>query len=369
MIGWPPVPLRRDDARRWRGRLVVLCPITCMVAMAVGPLAGSAGAATAATGALVGTFATAPGSCGAGTATGSYFRMILPSGGPAGPFLGNNNSSCSDKTYTLLTPGRAGGLVTGSYQPQPSPAFDSGGNALAGQITEPTEFYGVEFSTSTNPVDPQTGEPVGVPAVTVSGSTLSGDLRSFAASWNNQQFNQGAPKPDGSLPGDSSLSGGTFDAATGAFTLQWTSQIVGGPFNNFTGLWHLVGQFRPATPSTPVTTTPPTAAPGTGTAKATTTSPRAVSPSSGTSSVVPASGAGVQPSAGSADTGGGEPAASSAAATGPGGKESFALTTIKSTRHWNAPRWLMYTLAFIALVGLVSLLLVERRFRQARIQA
>ena len=39
---------------------------------------------------------------------------------------------------------------------------------------------------------------------------------------------------------------GTLDAKTGAFTLTWTSLIVGGPFNGFTGLWHLEGIFQPS---------------------------------------------------------------------------------------------------------------------------
>jgi len=33
---------------------------------------------------------------------------------------------------------------------------------------------------------------------------------------------------------------------SGAFTLTWQSQIVGGPFNDFTGHWNLSGTFKPA---------------------------------------------------------------------------------------------------------------------------
>ena len=29
--------------------------------------------------------------------------------------------------------------------------------------------------------------------------------------------------------------------------LEWSSTIVGGPFNNFTGTWHFEGTFEPAT--------------------------------------------------------------------------------------------------------------------------
>src|SRR5438105_2443756 len=81
--------------------------------------------------------------------------------------------------------------------------------------------------------DPQTGTGVSAPRITKDSSGhLGGDLRAFAASWNNQHFNQGAPKPDGSTPGATAGPSGTLDGATSAYTLEWTSQIVGGPFNN-----------------------------------------------------------------------------------------------------------------------------------------
>jgi hypothetical protein len=58
-------------------------------------------------------------------------------------------------------------------------------------------------------------------------------------SWNGQQFNQGAPKPGGG--GQAS---GTYDKATGRYTLDWTSAIKGGPFDGFIGVWHLEGIYR-----------------------------------------------------------------------------------------------------------------------------
>jgi len=39
---------------------------------------------------------------------------------------------------------------------------------------------------------------------------------------------------------------GTYNAKSRAFVITWTSQIVGGPFNGFTGSWHLAGKFAPA---------------------------------------------------------------------------------------------------------------------------
>src|SRR6266540_4108612 len=52
---------------------------------------------------------------------------------------------------------------------------------------------------------------------------LSADLRAFAAAYQGQHFNQGAPKPDGSTPGATTLASGTYTPATKAFSLQWAS--------------------------------------------------------------------------------------------------------------------------------------------------
>ena len=68
-----------------------------------------------------------------------------------------------------------------------------------------------------------------------------------SASWNNEYFNQGSPKPNGTRPGLTTPVSGSYDAATNAFVLTWSSQVVGGPFNGFTGYWHLVGTFVPHT--------------------------------------------------------------------------------------------------------------------------
>ena len=216
--------------------------------------------------ALNGTFTIKAGSCSGGV-HGSYFRMIMHSGtAKNGPFMSNSDSKCSKKTYTLLAPGSDGGLKSGRYQKQASPAFDSSGNALSHRITKPTRFYGVDFGTATNKVDPQTGKQVSAPQISLSGTSLSGDVRAFGVSWNKQQFNQGSPKPSGTRPGNTSRVTGTYNATTGKYTLQWTSQIQGGPFDGFTGLWHLTGTFKPATTLTAASQ--PAAAPSSSTAPA-----------------------------------------------------------------------------------------------------
>jgi hypothetical protein len=228
-----------------RQRIMAFALGVSLVGGVVAATAGTAGAASARPAAskkLLGLFTIEAGRPKGQTATGSYFRMVLPTGG----FFGNSNSSVDGGTYTMLQPGTAGGLETGRYQPQPSPAFGSTGGSRATAIIAPTAFENVKFSASTARVDPQTGAKVPAPMIEVSGRKLTGNLSAFAASWNRQNFNQGSPKPNGNYPGRTTKVTGTYDPTTHEYTLSWRSQIVGGPFNGFAGLWHLTGTFQPA---------------------------------------------------------------------------------------------------------------------------
>ena len=339
--------------------------------------AGTARAATAPT-ALVGTFSVTPGSCSGSTAAGSWFRMVLPSGATTGPFVGNNDSACGDQTYTLLSPGTDGGLLTGSYQPEPTPAFDSSGNSQARRIIAPVGFYGKKFSADTAPRDPQTQATVSAPTITASGTALSGDLRAFAASWNVQEFNQGAPKPDGSKPGITASPSGTYDASTGAYSLTWASQIVGGPFNNFTGLWHLTGTFHsytataswaPASPAaahaSPAGTKPtvaPTTPVTTSTRPATTHTPGAAA-TSGLTPVAVTSRDAPAPSA----------ATSTAAAPAPpvvtGGTGGAQVVTSAAAKPnpahgWRAPVWAILLVTAIGVLGAAVYVALDRALRR-----
>jgi len=196
---------------------------------------------------LVGLFKIDGGQCSAaGVTSGSSFRMINPGGKLGeGPFISNGDSPCGDKTYSPMFPGSDGGLRTGVYQPEVSSPFDSGGNGATEILAKGTPFFAVRFAVATNQKDPQTSANTTIPTIEVKDGKLSGNLSAFAASWNNQHFNQGSPKPDGTNPGLTAGPTGTYDAATKKFTLEWSSQIVGGPFNNFTGVWHFEGTFQP----------------------------------------------------------------------------------------------------------------------------
>ncbi|HEX6395701.1 MAG TPA: hypothetical protein VFZ97_19890 [Acidimicrobiales bacterium] len=196
---------------------------------------------------LVGTFRLDAGACSGGGASGTFFRMIDPGGKIAsGPFFQNPDSTCPDKTYTLAKPGTDGGIRTGGYQSNPTPPFTSTGSALADRIVAPQAFTAINFGIATNPVDPQAGLHVPAPQIELAGTSLSGQVEAWSAAWNNQYFNQGSPKPNGTRPGLTTPLSGTYDPTSHAFVITWSSQVVGGPFNGFTGYWHLQGTFVPS---------------------------------------------------------------------------------------------------------------------------
>lgn len=196
---------------------------------------------------LNGTFKLTAGKCVGDHAEGTYFRMINVNGtAEKGPYFGNPDSKCQDKSFNPQVPGSDGGLVTGTYQPGPAKAFDATGNALAAQIVKAGSFTAIKFGISTQKVDPGTKQKVAAPEIRVSDGKLSGQISAWSASWNNLYFNQGSPKPDGTSPGLTEPLTGTYDEKTGAFVLEWVSGVVGGPFNGFAGAWHLEGTFVPA---------------------------------------------------------------------------------------------------------------------------
>jgi hypothetical protein len=172
--------------------------------------------------------------------TGSYFRMILPGG--VDKYFANADSRAADKTYTLFRTGRERGLKLDAFQEPPTPAFAPNGFALTRRIVQPETFAGIDFSISTAATDAQTGQKATVPRLFATGRRLTGDFRAWTAEWNSIYFNQGAPKPNGSFPGFTKPVNGTYDPRSGRYELSWYSLIVGGPFNGFTGLWHLQGK-------------------------------------------------------------------------------------------------------------------------------
>jgi hypothetical protein len=188
-------------------------------------------------GELTGLMGVAAGLCDvAGEETGSFFRMVQIGGTLAdGPYMPNADSPCADQTFTPLTPGSDGGLLLGEVQAAPDPAFDEGGNALADRIAMPVAFFGPAFAMAT-------ADDADAPSATATDGVLTARVPSVVAFYAGEAFNQGAPKPDGSTPGlTSEQATGTIAPVSGAYILEWASQVVGGPFNEFTGVWHLEG--------------------------------------------------------------------------------------------------------------------------------
>lgn len=324
-----------------------LATAVCVLGLA----AVAAPAAQAEPAPLNGLFALTPGVCSGGAVTGSFFRMILPTGDANGPYLQNSDSACGDQTVTPLSAGTDGGLISGEYQPQPAAAFDASGNARSGRVTTPVRFYGVDFATATNPTDPQTGGATALPQLFHDNGVLSGDLSSLGVTWNNQVFNQGAPKPGGGLPGKTGPIRGTIDAA-GNFVLEWTSQIVGGPFNNFTGLWHLAGQYRGGGLAAPA------AAPQ---------APAAQPPAGQQAPAAPPAGeAPGQPPAPAEAPGAPDPnAAAAQQVTAAPAETTLATKTVELERE-GAPDWLVPVLFVLAIVATAVLTNADRLVRRKR---
>jgi hypothetical protein len=218
--------------------------------LAIGVSLLCAGSALAAGTPLSGTLGIAPGKYVAPKKgkrahyTGSYFRMLLP--GATDKYFLNPNSKAKDRSYTLFIPGSDRGLKLGAFQQPPTPAFASDGFALASDIVKPMTFASIDFSISTAPTDAQSGTADVVPSLSVTGNRVTGNFSAWTAEWNSIYFNQGSPKPGNTYPGLTRPVTGTYDKKTKAYQIIWYSLIVGGPFNGFTGYWHLQGTLLPS---------------------------------------------------------------------------------------------------------------------------
>ena len=81
--------------------------------------------------------------------------------------------------------------------------------------------------------------------ITDEDGTLVGQTTAVTAA-TGQAVQPGRPKPDGSLPGETTEVTGTYDAESGAYTLDWALQPDRRRlrFDGFTGVWHLEGHLR-----------------------------------------------------------------------------------------------------------------------------
>ncbi len=189
------------------------------------------------------------GTTGGTYVSGSYFSFGGPDSGAA--------------ITPTVSPG-PGGIVLGSYQnfvlnpnvPHPYNWNGTGGAAGTGYSATPTSlgtivqpflFAGSYTYVGTNPISYQSGNSYAAPTADISNCvgtscTLSVDLNSWEVMWNGTAFQQG-PRPVDTGPFVPAV--GTYNTATRAYSLTWTSQIDGGPFNGVIGHWHLEGTVAP----------------------------------------------------------------------------------------------------------------------------
>lgn len=184
---------------------------------------------------------------------GSYFAM------------GANNPNGS-AAMLQPQPTGPGGIELGSYQnfvldpdvPHPYNWDGLGAQAGTGYSTTPAaqsnmllpfSFFSNPTYVGTNPIAYQSGIAHPAPTADIdmascvgSSCTLSVELSSWEVMWNGSAFEQG-PRPVNTGP--FILATGTYDLVTHAYSLGWTSQISGGPFNGVTAYWYLEGTVVP----------------------------------------------------------------------------------------------------------------------------
>jgi hypothetical protein len=219
------------------------------VVAALGAPAGCGGAAKAAAPQhLDGVFRIAPGACASGhrKPSGSYLIVVSAARSRA---VRNPRSTCGDHDYTLLRPGTEGGLTTGRFQPEPSPAFDAHRDSTATHLIAPVAFGPYRLGFATNRRDEQDA-PNGAPAypapsAIVSEGTLDVDLRSLVMTYaGNAEATCRQSYGVGCWNLGSRSAQGTYDASTRRFTIDWLTGESFVPTGDSIEV-HLEGTFDP----------------------------------------------------------------------------------------------------------------------------
>jgi hypothetical protein len=204
---------------------------------------------------LDGLFKISPGRCAGATGlpTGSYLVVLSAASGKT---VGNPDGGCANPAYTLLKPGTDGGLITGEFQQVGGATFDRHGNSRDDRVLLPVRFgkFRVGFGTdSHDEQDAPNGAPAYPdPSAIVEGTALRIDLRSLVVSY------AGAPGSScdttygvGCWELGSENAAGTYDAATGHYSIQWFSGASFTPRGDSIEV-HLEGTFVPKATSSDV---------------------------------------------------------------------------------------------------------------------
>ncbi|MBV8561212.1 MAG: hypothetical protein JO050_10580 [Acidimicrobiia bacterium] len=190
---------------------------------------------------LVGTFVLGQPSCPAGHPAGSWFIVSFGS-----KVQQNSASPCAGGAATLLNPGTVG-LPTGRFLPDARPTFDGQGDSLSAGVIQPTLFGSQKLGMATSPDDvqdaPDGPAAFSAPEALTQDGNLVVDLRALDVTYRGQPDSTCASDAgNGCWQEGSEQAAGSYDPATGAFSLEWFSS------QGFTGAsagvtFHLAGTF------------------------------------------------------------------------------------------------------------------------------
>jgi len=191
-----------------------------------------------------------------------------------GSYFALGDNTPNEANAVMLSAGTAGGIELGTFQsfvtnpdiPHPEGwKGDTNGDGVAegpagagydslvseGSAFASFLFFGSPTYIGANSTSYQSGVVKSAPTVEMDFAScnpapceFTADFSAWEVYWNGSVFEQG-PRPDSSGP--FGVASGTVDSVTGQYTLDWSSQIKGGPFSNVTGYWHLEGVFTPNT--------------------------------------------------------------------------------------------------------------------------
>ncbi|PIX83802.1 MAG: hypothetical protein COZ33_03515, partial [Nitrospirae bacterium CG_4_10_14_3_um_filter_70_108] len=108
--------------------------------------------------------------------------------------------------------------------------FEFGFFGPVGSFTFKDNYNAATWNAGTSSYDGVVLDQYPMPSGDVTGGVLTLNLAAWTASWNGSLFNQGSAAPVT-----------TYNAGTGAYTADWNTVIVGGPFDGQTGYWHIEG--------------------------------------------------------------------------------------------------------------------------------
>jgi hypothetical protein len=152
----------------------------------------------------------------------------------SGTFAMDDPATAQPFTYINPVTDLVGGYLGTSLAAVNATAPNPGDIASFIFFGKPVHTYtnSTNFGDTNTPAGTQTGGPV--PTGDITGTTMTLDMSSWFANWNNSDFN---------MPGTATGTATLIDAATSTYSydIAWSGTVVGGSFDGSTGYWTLQG--------------------------------------------------------------------------------------------------------------------------------